>query len=139
MILIIGGNGYLGKRFTDFLYKKGYKLIVGHSHRNFKKENISRVTSKYCNVLDKKSLIDCTKSADIVINLSGLNAQESISNSKLANDIKVLGHMNLCEASIESNVKKIISFSTIHVYKNPLIGDFCEDSQTTPNHPYGFL
>jgi UDP-glucose 4-epimerase len=118
MILIIGGNGYLGKRIASFLNYKSYDLIIGSTQKNI--SDSDSYETLYCDVLDKNSLFECTKSVDAVINLSGLNSEDSKKFPDLAN-----------------NVKKIISFSTIHVYKKPLIGEFLENSSAMPSHPYG--
>ena len=137
MILIIGGNGYLGKRVASFLENKSYNLIIGSTQKDITDANTDPYKTLYCDVLDKNSLFECTKSIDVVINLSGLNSEDSEKFPDLANDLKILGNKNLCEACKLNNVKKIISFSTIHVYKRPLIGDFLENSSAMPTHPYG--
>jgi UDP-glucose 4-epimerase len=135
MILIIGGNGYLGKRIASFLNYKSYDLIIGSTQKNI--SDSDSYETLYCDVLDKNSLFECTKSVDAVINLSGLNSEDSKKFPDLANDVKILGNKNLSEACKLNNVKKIISFSTIHVYKKPLIGEFLENSSAMPSHPYG--
>lgn len=137
MILIIGGNGYLGKRIANFLNNKSYNLIIGSTKKNISVLDRDSYKTLYCDVLDKNSLLKSTRSVDVVINLSGLNSEDSEKFPGLANDIKILGNKNLSEACNLNNVKKIISFSTIHVYKKPLIGEFLENSSPTPTHPYG--
>ena len=137
MILVVGGNGYLGGRLSNFLASNRYDFKIGTSNPSFKIKKPYGEKLIFCDVTNQDSLKVATKNIDTVINLSGLNSYSCEVNPNLADKINNQGALNIAEACKLNKVNKLISFSTVHVYENPLIGLYGEDFQPKPTHPYG--
>jgi UDP-glucose 4-epimerase len=137
MILVVGGNGYLGGRLSNFLASNRYDFKIGTSNPSFKIKKPYGEKLIFCDVTNQDSLKVATKNIDTVINLSGLNSYGCEVNPNLADKINNQGALNIAEACKLNKVNKLISFSTVHVYENPLIGLYGEDFQPKPTHPYG--
>ena len=123
-ILITGGTGSFGKRYTEYLlnkYKKIKKLII-FSRDELKQFEMSNVLSekKYpClryflgDVRDFSRLKRALKNIDIVVHAAALK-QVPMAEYNPIEFIKtnVIGAQNLIEACLDSNVKKVIALST---------------------------
>ena len=117
-ILITGGLGYLGGRMAKYLSDNGYRvLITTRKPENNFPRNIPVNTSVV--QVDYKSderLNEAMKGIDTLIHLAGPDAHTISKNP----DSIILEHLELTgrlvHAAEVNDVKKIIYFSTIHVY-----------------------
>lgn len=94
-IAIVGGHGFIGKNFTDFLLKSDYQITLigkGSGHNYFPPE----VTSKEADILDTSAILDAVSDAEIVIWLA----------SSLIPGV----HESSLELDFETNIKPVISF-----------------------------
>ena len=79
---------------------------------------------------------DLLKGVSHVIHLAALNAQQSFDDPNLAERVNVEGSSKVVKASIKNRVKRIIYFSTAHVYSSPLKGLIEENITPQNEHPY---
>jgi|TARA_Y100000294_G_scaffold68314_1_gene64685 UDP-glucose 4-epimerase len=120
MILITGGNGYLGGRVTEYLTQIGIPTRVGE--RSIFNNDAS--LEKACDQITT------------IIHLAGMNAQDCEEDPEAALMVNGLNTLRLIKAAEKCNVTKIIYFSTVHVYGSPLTGVLSEDSFPCPLNPY---
>ena len=123
-ILITGGTGSFGKKFATYLlkkYKKIKKLIIYSRDelKQFEMSNVLTVKKYPCmryfigDVRDYQRLLRALKNVDIVIHAAALK-QVLAAEYNPIEFIKtnVIGAQNIIEASLDSNVKKVIALST---------------------------
>lgn len=136
-ILITGGFGYLGGRISSFFSAiSKYEITIAssrvvtnpHSSRNL---NVIRI-----NWNDKESIQNACKNIDVIIHTAGMNSQDSTSNPEEALKVNGIFTERLVKSAILNNVKKIVYFSTAHVYDNPLRGIITEVVSPKNKHPY---
>jgi len=128
MILVTGGEGYLGGRIVDYLVSSGLQVRVGG--RVEKKEVVK------IDLADRKSLEKACKGVECIIHLAAMNAsdcEKSLESALLSNG---LGTLKLINAAIKEGVKKFIYFSTSHVYGSSLVGIVSEKTLTRPVNHY---
>ena len=123
-ILITGGTGSFGKRFTKvFLknYPKIKKLIIlsrdelkqFEMSENLDKKNLKKIRFLLGDIRDKDRLLMAFKKVDYVVHAAALK-QVPTAEYNPFEFIKtnILGAQNIIEACIANNVKKIIALST---------------------------
>ena len=123
-ILITGGTGSFGKKFTEVILKK-YKVkkIIIYSRDEFKqfnlknlnlyKKNLKRIRFFVGDVRDKERLVTATKNVDYVIHAAALKQVETSEyNPEEFIKTNIIGAMNVAQASVENKVKKVIALST---------------------------
>ncbi|HQJ56496.1 MAG TPA: NAD-dependent epimerase/dehydratase family protein [Caldisericia bacterium] len=104
---ITGAEGFIGKEFSNYLYKKGYKLTLFSYEEIIKDDSIKYI---------KKDLKDCIPEdfmgIDIIIHLAGtsMNKDALIINPELT-DITL-------KNSIAADIKKFFLISSYAVYGN---------------------
>jgi UDP-N-acetylglucosamine 4,6-dehydratase (inverting) len=120
-ILITGGTGSFGKEFVKLTLKKfNPKKIIIFSRDEIKQwdmaleyQNNKNIQFAIGDVRDKSSLLDALNGVDYVVHAAAtkivptaeLNPLECIKTN-------VLGSINVIEACIQKNIKKVISLST---------------------------
>lgn len=107
MILVIGGNGYIGSRITEKFLENNIPYRVLDTKQNCLKENCF-----VGNVLDKESLREAVSNADTIIYLAGAH----LSNYEQNYDFLIHGLSNCLELCSEYQVKRIIYASNGAVY-----------------------
>lgn len=128
MILVTGGEGYLGGRIVDYLASGGLQVRVGG---RVEKKGVVKI-----DLADQKSLEKACKGVECIIHLAAMNApdcEKSPENALLSNG---LGTLKLINAAIKEGVKKFIYFSTSHVYGSSLVGIVGEKTLTRPVNHY---
>ena len=137
-ILITGAFGYLGGRISSFFSSSQSEIeIVLASSRALKiqysSENIKVVQ---INWKDEESISSACANIDVIIHTAGMNAQDCNINPEEATNVNGVYTAKLVKSAILNKVKKIIFFSTAHVYGNPLKGIITEDVSPKNKHPY---
>lgn len=119
-ILITGGTGTLGKELLK-RSQKFYKTIVysrdelkqAQMRTNFPEGGPSGIRYFIGDVRDKKRLLQAMKGVDLVIHAAAMKRIETCEyNPQEAIQTNIIGSQNVCEAAIESGVKKCILVST---------------------------
>ncbi|MFZ3136139.1 MAG: polysaccharide biosynthesis protein, partial [Thermodesulfovibrionales bacterium] len=122
-ILITGGTGSFGKKFTEIVLKKyNPKKLIIFSRDEYKQSEMAKIFSKdkypsiryfLGDVRDKYRLIRAFEGIDYVIHAAALKQVPALEyNPMEAVKTNVMGADNIIEAAIDAGVKKVIALST---------------------------
>lgn len=137
MILITGGFGYLGGRIATSFINQGLTVRLGSSKINPQiPSELSKCQVVHTDFTSQESLNQACQEVDTIIHLAGMNAQECGKNPEKALLLKGVGTQKLLLAAQLNSIKKVIYFSSVHVYGSPLNGDLNECSLPRPSHSY---
>ena len=132
-ILITGGSGFLGGRIVKHLSSLGiFNLVVASRQNN----SLSNVKTYHVDWNSEKILNELCSNIDIIIHLAAMNAKDCLNNPKEAYNTNVFNTKKLLQSAVKNNVKKIIYFSTAHVYNSKLEGTIDEEVEPRNSHPY---
>lgn len=125
-ILVTGGAGFIGSHLVDLLVEKKYDVRVlvrkGEIHPAYKTSTEPEILQHvknlgaeivYGNLLDKRSLENAVKDADMVYHLAAIAHTYEGLPRKIYFDVNVLGTKNLLDACVNNGVKKFVYTSTI--------------------------
>lgn len=137
-VLVTGGAGFIGSITSKKLIKEGHEVIVYDSLIKGYRESVSGKLIEGC--LSDKNLLNKTLenlNIDVVMHFAGfIEAGESMKNpSKFFKNNVVCG-INLLEAMVKNNVKKIIYSSSAGIYKASNI-PLKETHPKEPSSAYG--
>jgi len=145
-ILVTGGAGYIGSHCVLALLNKGYNAVVfdnlstGHSEtvETLKKYgNVSFYKGDLLNLKDLKQLFQ-QENIDAVIHFAAFSqVGESVKDPQKYYINNVCGTINLLQAMLEHNVKKIVFSSTAATYGEPKYTPIDENHPQNPINPYG--
>ena len=114
-IAVTGANGHVGVNLCRSLSNSGYKVrALAHKHKNgLHGLDIELVQG---DMLDKSSLYDLVKGADVVFHLA---ARISITGDPdgMVNRINASGTRNLLDVATECRTGRFIHFSSIHAFQ----------------------
>ena len=121
-ILITGGTGSFGKCFVKYVLEKyNPKKIIIYSRDEFKQFNMANDFKKYedklrffiGDVRDLERMRRVFKGVDYVVHAAALKQVPSCEyNPNEAIKTNIHGAMNVIEASLDSDVKKVVALST---------------------------
>ena len=142
-IIITGGLGFIGSRFTNLCRKKGHDFkIIDKKTYAASMERLDSSVYAYkpgwflekdiCNVS-----IEDIKGFDYIVNFAAeTHVDNSISNGKPFIRSNVEGVFNLLEVARKTNIKKFIQISTDEVYGDILEGESDENHPINPSSYY---
>lgn len=142
--LVTGGDGFIGSHLTELLVSNGYNVKSLSQYNSFNhwgwledvecKGDIEVLSG---DVRDPHYCKHITKDVDVVFHLAALIA---IPYSYVAPDsyvdTNVKGTLNICQAALENNVKRIIHTSTSEVYGTAKYVPIDEEHPLQPQSPY---
>ncbi len=136
-ILVTGGAGFIGSHIVDLLVEKeAGEIIVFDNFVRGKEENIEKAVSSgkikvfRGDIRNNEDLKTAMKDVDYVFHQAALWLLECEENPRKAIDVNIIGTFNVCQAAVDSGVKKVIAASSSSVY-----GDG-EYFPTDENHPF---
>lgn len=143
-VLVTGEAGFVGSHIVDNLADhKDMQVVVlddfssGSTLNLAKNMGSGRVRVVRGNIDDKELLKKCVKDVEIVFHEAAIvSVQRSISEPELTRRINVLGTQYVLDASVESNVKRVIIASSAAVYGNPGTAIQPENTVPLPLSPY---
>ena len=112
-ILIFGGSGFLASHLCDELIKKNYDVTIF----DFKKSSYLRKGQKIIigNIMNFKKVLKACKGIDIIYHFAAVaDLKEANEKHLKAIKINIFGTVNILEAAIKNNVKKLIFASSIY-------------------------
>ena len=147
-VLVTGGAGFIGSHLVEKLLKIGSgEVIVYDNFDDFypgKNENASIFSGKKGirlvrgDILDRDSLNSVMKGADIVFHLAGQAGVRYCNEQPLkANQVNVVGTLNVLTAAKELGIKKIVCASSSSIFGDPIYLPIDEKHPANPNSPYG--
>src|SRR3989338_2279482 len=120
-VLITGGTGTFGKKFSEVLLKTQEldKLII-YSRDEYKQSEMRQQFSRFKNirffigdVRDKERLLRAFSGVDYVVHAAALKQVPAMEyNPAEAIKTNIIGAMNVIEAALDKRVKKVIALST---------------------------
>ena len=142
-IYITGGQGYIGSHLTDWLNRRGEKIVVldnnSGNNRFLQFPNVKYVNVSLEQNSAKEILLHEFKRSkgNFVIHLAGLKSVgASMANPELFNEINLTATKNVLDAMKESNMNRIMFASSAAVYGNSS-RSVDEFSLTNPISNYG--
>ena len=146
MILVTGGAGYIGSHCVLALLKQNYDVVVFDSLDTGHIETIETL-SKFGNLsfikgnlqnLDEIEKVFENHKVDAVIHFAAFSqVGESVKNPQKYYYNNVFGTLNLLNAMLNHNVKKIVFSSTAATYGEPEYVPIDEKHPQMPINPYG--
>lgn len=122
IILITGGTGSFGQKFTEMVFKKYKpKKVIIFSRDEFKQHEMSKVfpSEKFNiryflgDIRDKERLDRAFENVDYVVHAAALKQVPALEyNPMEAVKTNILGANNIVEAAINRGIKKVIALST---------------------------
>jgi len=147
MILITGGAGYIGSHLAIALLEEGADIIIfdslelGHIEtvETLKKYgNVKFIKGNLKNLDDIRGAFMANKDIEAVIHFAAYSqVAESVKNPQKYYYNNVYGTLNLLNAMLEFNVKKIVFSSTAATYGEPVYVPIDEKHPQNPINPYG--
>jgi NAD dependent epimerase/dehydratase len=143
-ILITGADGFIGSHLTEMLAERGYQIKALSQYNSFNNwgwleevnclDEIEVLTG---DIRDPHYCKYITKDIDLIFHLAALIA---IPYSYIAPDsyvdTNVKGTLNICQAALDNNVKRIIHTSTSEVYGTAQYVPIDENHPLQPQSPY---
>lgn len=146
MILVTGGAGYIGSHCVLALLKEGFDVHIFDNFSTGHKETVETLkkygTLTYSegdlqNKTDIKKVFENNK-IDAVVHFAAFSqVGESVKNPQKYYQNNVCGTLNLLEAMLENDVKKIVFSSTAATYGEPVYTPIDENHPQLPINPYG--
>ncbi len=139
-ILVTGGAGYIGSHTVRRMKNAGYDSVIFDNLSSGHKEAVNGFDLIVGDLGDKDKLakIFSENSFGAVIHFAGsIEAGESMIDPKRFFDNNLKNGLNLLEAMLEHNVKKIIFSSTAAVYGEPEKMPIGENDLKNPTNVYG--
>ena len=150
LFLVTGGAGFIGSHIGERCAKEGHEVVLidnldDYYSPQLKKENIEcvlasgKATFVHGDITDLELLrkvID--KDVDFVYHEAAqAGVRISVENPFKANEVNVLGTLNVLQASLEADVERLINASSSSVYGKVEYLPFDEKHPTQPVSPYG--
>ena len=138
-VLVTGGAGFIGGNLVKELIKLNKNVIVFDNLSTGKEENLPHGTELIVGDLrNKDEVLMAMKDIDLVFHV-GANANGTISVRNVRYDFEtnVLGTFNVLEATLNSNIKKLVYISSASVYGKPQTFPIKETHPKKPFVPYG--
>lgn len=143
-VLVTGANGFIGSHLTELLVREGYAVKALSEYNSFNDwgwledigclEKIEVVSG---DVRDPHFCNHVMKDIDLVFHLAALIAipYSYVAPSSYL-DTNINGTLNICQAALENNVKRVIHTSTSEVYGTAKYVPINEDHPLQPQSPY---
>ena len=145
-ILITGADGFIGSHLTEYLVKKNYNVKAMCLYNSFNSwgwlDHINRSVLKNVEIIlgdvrDPKSVYDSLNGVDVVLHLASLIAiPHSYQSPYSYLNTNILGTLNIMEACLKHDIKKIIHTSTSEVYGDSLKMPISETHLPYAKSPY---
>lgn len=136
-VLVTGGMGFVGGRVAQFLSTRD-DVVVSLGSRTAQAIP-SWLPCAQVVAMDWHSLQDLTlacKNIDTLVHLAGMNDADCLRDPVAALKVNAVNTARLMQAAKLSGVKRVIYFSTAHVYGPALVGKIDEFTMPKGLHPY---
>ncbi len=140
-ILVTGGAGFIGSHIVDKLSPENKVIVLDNlssgSLSNLGKSK-GRITFIKGDILDKAQLKDIVVEVEFIFHLAAnVGNIKSIEDPYLDMDVNVKGTLNLLEACLKSNIKRLVYSSSGAIFGEAKYLPVDEDHPLNPESPYG--
>lgn len=143
-VLVTGADGFIGSHLTELLIQEGYQVVALSQYNSFNSwgwlesiRSLSEVEVLSGDIRDPHFCKHATKNVDSIYHLAALIA---IPYSYIAPDsyieTNIKGTLNICQAALENNVRRVIHTSTSEVYGTAQYVPIDEKHPLQPQSPY---
>ena len=133
MIVIFGSNGYLGSMFYEYLKQEDLD-VVGVVRQNDKNKNTDNWI--FHDYKDPNLHLTLPENSKVAVNFTGPPAY-SFKHQSENQEIDIRNTTSTIIRSInQSNIKRVINISSIHIYSPTMENEFSELTQLNNQHPY---
>ncbi len=140
-VLVTGGAGYIGSVVTEILLQEGINVVVvDNLQTGFRDAVEPNAQIETGSILDKKWLIDVFQKhkPDATVHLAAeAYIDESVTDPAKFFQANISGGLNLLDAMIDANCKKLVFSSTAAVYGQPKVLPILEENEKCPVNAYG--
>ncbi len=137
-ILITGGAGFIGSNLAEHLLAKGHAVTAFDNLSSGKKENLppGAVLIKG-DVRDTNAVANAMAGQDAVVHLAAeVFVAKTIEDPALAEQVNVLGTINVLQAARQAGVKKAVLASSAAIYGDEPTVPTTESERPRPMSPY---
>jgi len=143
-ILVTGADGFIGSHLTERLHSEGYSVRALSQYNSFNNwgwlEDISckeHIEIYSGDIRDPYYCQELLSGIDTVFHLAALIAIPfSYKSPQSYLDTNIQGTLNICQASMENNVRRILHTSTSEVYGTAKYVPIDEEHPLQPQSPY---
>lgn len=136
--LIVGGTGYFGARLAEALGETHDVTVTYRSTSLIRQvwlDGAGVTALPFDSALQTDFETDTV--FDLIVNLAMPGAREAQADASIALD-RALATACACAGLLaDGRAKRIIHFSTFHIYGDAGAPDYAEDTAANPKHPYG--
>jgi UDP-glucose 4-epimerase len=143
-ILVTGGAGFVGSHTVDALLENSAKVWVLDDLSSGSLANLGRWENAHDfhfvrgSVVNYKRVQALAKRTDAIIHLAAVVSPfVSMKKPRLTNTVNVAGTLNVLEAGLRMDAKRIVYASSSSVYGNSRSHEISEKTPTDPITPYG--
>jgi UDP-glucose 4-epimerase len=143
-ILVTGGAGFIGSHTVDALLENNVRVCVlddlsTGSFANLKQwKNIHELRFVRGTVVNYRRVEALARRTDAIIHLAAVVSPFiSMRHPRLTNTVNVSGTLNILEAGLKAETKRVVYSSSSSVYGNSRSRKISENSSLNPITPYG--
>jgi len=140
-VLVLGGAGYIGSHICKQLYLKGHEVVVFDNLSTGHAEAVKwgrLVVGDILNANDCETIFTEYGSFDLVMHFCAKSlVGESVQDPALYYRNNVMGTLNVLDAMVKTNHKKLVFSSTAAVFGVPDVDKIDEQQPREPINPYG--
>lgn len=138
-VLVTGGAGYIGQTMTYLLSDNSINYVIFDNEERGKVDSFNKKKFYKGDLRNFDEINECiaNNNFDLVLHFAAYAyVEESMQNPKIYYENNVIGSINLLNAMLNNNLKKIVFSSTCATYGNA-DGLITESTKQNPISPYG--
>ena len=140
-VVVTGGAGFIGSHIVEYWSGENADISVLDNLRSGYRKNLEGFKSVNFiegSINDKSLVGEVLRRADYVFHLAAMvSVPESVENPYECVDVNVKGLLNVLEACVKNNVKKIVFSSSAAVYGDDPVLPKTVNLKPQPQSPYG--
>ena len=139
--LVTGGAGFIGSHIVDRLIADGHQVRVLDDLSTGRLDNLAAVQSRIeflqADIRDRQAVANACQGIEYMIHEAAWRSvPKSMADPIGYTEVNVLGTVNLLDAAVKANVKRLVSVSSSSVYGETDQMPLREDQPARPISPY---